>query len=558
MALVSGPIGNVNSVIHNFGRDWLQEIGGPAQTVTLSLGALLVIVLTLNYFFQFRPIAYGAYLPLFIKLILVQSIVSSWANFAFIHHLLTEVPFQLSAGIIRVSGGSKVPDISTVYTILDGLSGGLVGVGAFFIAVTTMFSIGMFVPAQLVLSLGLAIAGSTVAIVAGAKIALAIAIVLAPIFIPTIMMQSSNFLFQGWIRFALGAAVTPVVYAAMMAIVLSAIGAGFSRSIGGVIGSLVLIITSVALVRQIPAIVQSIMGAASVVMGSLPGSSPANAMRRDQNQYRDRANAARQIQKDKQNARDAGSSYTARDRVMSVLSSYNQTSLQRERAREEAHEDRVEARRDNKWTDEASAASSNSRNGAFQGGLLQQGETRAQAAQASNNGNENSSRPVNSVTAINNASNQNHATHQETKQATNQEFNEQAKGDNSRISQMQEQAEMRAQRHSQLQNNVQGENEKIQNKAPENAEVGRSGFERAGQPSGASAVRASNPETRQTDNHNRPSAGSGSGSGAGASERGNGERSNGAGQRNGFENVNEDRKDRDRYRRDQQRRRDNQ
>ena len=82
----------------------------------------------------------------------------------------------------------------------------------------SMFSISM--ASIVVWIIGGLMAAAAIIVIALGKIGLAMAIALAPIFIPALMFRATSNLFESWVRFTIGFALIPLVMAGVVGAVV--------------------------------------------------------------------------------------------------------------------------------------------------------------------------------------------------------------------------------------------------------------------------------------------------------------------------------------------------
>ncbi len=328
MSFIKTPIDLVDKEVKVFAENFFNTIGGPIEPVIQGMGILSLALITLNYFVQFRPLPFAILIPWTIKYICVFLVVTSWANFEPIYDFLHDTPSNLVGGILDAAGKGQTE--GSIYSKLDGIVGGMFSAGVFFIFATTMFSIGLSVPALVIISIAVGVAGTVVAIVVGAKISFGIGIALAPLFVPMLFFEQTKHYFTGWLKFTLGAAFTNVFFAAMMGIVMLAIGSGFSSGIKGALGALILIFSCAGLVQQLPNIVNGLMGAAAAVGGSLPGSSVSQAHNKDKETAATRRAYRELSAANKESIEASGGSYGTMNRVSDLIAAHRVSSMSTE------------------------------------------------------------------------------------------------------------------------------------------------------------------------------------------------------------------------------------
>lgn len=148
--------------------------------------------------------------------------------------------------------------------------------GTFIEMIPTVFFLG-------IVMVGLLIAGFLYVVFGmSAMIMLNIAVIMAPIMIPWIVLERTSFLFDGWLRFLIAAALTKVVMGLLLGFgdaafagMAAHLGSGASGALGvlpSAIAMLVLTLVLLALMQQAPQIASTLISGGTVGMAKLAGS----------------------------------------------------------------------------------------------------------------------------------------------------------------------------------------------------------------------------------------------------------------------------------------------
>ena len=125
--------------------------------------------------------------------------------------------------------------------------------------------IGISMASILVWIIGGLMAAAAIIVISLGKIGLAMAIALAPFFIPTLMFKATSNLFESWVRFTLGFAMIPLVMAGVIGAIVG-IGQGMITDAAGAskladaAGFVIVGVGAVFLTMQVPTLVNSLSG----------------------------------------------------------------------------------------------------------------------------------------------------------------------------------------------------------------------------------------------------------------------------------------------------------
>lgn len=182
---------------------------------------------------------------------------TSWGQFLPFYDMLTNVPSSVGASLLSVSGATSLNgSLDQMVTSIFDFSDRTADESGF-------FSISL-------LSIILAIVGSLMAcvaiLVAGiAKIGLAMAVSLAPLFIASLLFRGTSDLFLSWAKFTLGFALIPLVLAGVMGAIVR-IGGDLIASIDGAATLtdaapfLIVALAAIFLMSQVPTMVNGLAG----------------------------------------------------------------------------------------------------------------------------------------------------------------------------------------------------------------------------------------------------------------------------------------------------------
>ncbi|WP_299655650.1 type IV secretion system protein [uncultured Jannaschia sp.] len=206
---VENTLNMVDTAIGNYAESSFAAFAGPIATVCQTMGLVGLAFIALNALTQWVPIRTSEYLKWGIRYVIVTAVATSWAQFAPIYNIVTNVPGELGA---KLMGIVNAPNLNTAFDAM----------------ITSMFDFSdkLGDEASIILNISLAsiavwligslMAAAAIIVISLGKIGLGMAIALAPIFIPALMFRATSNLFESWVRFTLGFALIPLIMAGVV------------------------------------------------------------------------------------------------------------------------------------------------------------------------------------------------------------------------------------------------------------------------------------------------------------------------------------------------------
>ena len=202
----------IDSSVATYAQSVFVDFGGPVST-TIRLGGLVALVLlAINVIMQWAPLRVTDFAKWSVRYLVILAVATSWSQFLPFYDMLTNVPSSVGAALLEASSDTTLNGaLDEMVTSIFDFSDRAADESGF-------FSISM-------LSILLAIVGALMACVAIlvsgiAKIGLAMAVSLAPIFIATLLFRGTSDLFNSWAKFTLGFALIPMVLAGVMGVII--------------------------------------------------------------------------------------------------------------------------------------------------------------------------------------------------------------------------------------------------------------------------------------------------------------------------------------------------
>ncbi len=209
------------------------SVAGPLGVLLKIVALVALLFVAINHITQFRHINYSVYLMWGIRYILIYSFALVWENFSGIYTLITEVPEDYAAILVKavavdfVTHRADILDpgrITDQYTAMDEFSHALFWMAGDFFRDTAVTNMGLTFK-NIGLGIVMGIIGGTWTAVATivvmiARIGFMMALSLAPLAICMLMMEQTRQYFEAWSRFVLSFLVIPLLLSALISIVL--------------------------------------------------------------------------------------------------------------------------------------------------------------------------------------------------------------------------------------------------------------------------------------------------------------------------------------------------
>ena len=247
----------IDMTVANYAQSVFTDFGGPVSA-TIRLGGVVALAfLGINVMMQWVPLRVTDFVKWGVRYLIILAVASSWGQFLPFYDMLTNVPSSVGAALLDVSA------TTTLNGALDEMVTSIFDFSDRAADESGFFSISL-------LSIVLAIVGSLMAcvaiLVAGiAKIGLAMAVSLAPLFIASLLFRGTSDLFASWAKFTLGFALIPLVLAGVMGAIVG-IGTGLLGTINNAAtltdaaAFLIVALAAIFLMSQVPTMVNGLAG----------------------------------------------------------------------------------------------------------------------------------------------------------------------------------------------------------------------------------------------------------------------------------------------------------
>ena len=261
MGFIETTIGRIDAAVASNTETVFGVISADVPGVLTLAGILGLAWIGISGLLSVRPAPFSSYAGLMLRYGLVVGAVMSWDFFGDAYDILTTLPAEIGGTMLGEPGDTvwgKADGILDMFG-LDGQECGIVS-GSFTACIRDVIGFVVYVLFATVIIL----------IVGGAKIGLAFAIGLAPVFVACAMFRATGTLFATWSKWTLGFALTPMLAVGLAGLVIGiateAIGdaaqaAGDEEiSLADLLTPVVMALTGGFLVAQVPSMAGALSG----------------------------------------------------------------------------------------------------------------------------------------------------------------------------------------------------------------------------------------------------------------------------------------------------------
>lgn len=247
----------IDDAVEGYSKSVFETFGEPVARMVEAMGIVGVAFIAANALLQWTPIRVSEYMKWSVRYILVLAVATSWASFQPIYNIITETPGSIGAALL---GATESPNLNQA---LDRMITGLFDFSDR--AAEESGMIGISITSVLVWVLGALMACVAIIVTSIGKIGLAMAVSLAPVFVPALLFKTTNSLFESWAKFTTGFALIPLVLAGIMGAVVG-VGegmiddAGKATELSQAAGFLIVGLGAVIMMAKVPDMVSGLAG----------------------------------------------------------------------------------------------------------------------------------------------------------------------------------------------------------------------------------------------------------------------------------------------------------
>lgn len=254
---IQDTLDTLDAAIESYAESVFVTMAGPIATTLQAMGVVGLALIALNAIVQWAPIRIGEYLVWGVRYVVVTAVATSWAQFLPFYLILTNMPGAIGAELLGATGA---PNLNAA---LDEMITGLFDFSDRAAEEAGMFSISLV--SVVIWVIGALMAVVAIIVSSLAKVGLAVAVSLAPVFIPTLMFKATGNLFESWVRFTIGFALIPLVLAGVMGAIIgigrSLIGdAGGATELSEAASFVIVAAAAIFLMAKVPTLVNGLAG----------------------------------------------------------------------------------------------------------------------------------------------------------------------------------------------------------------------------------------------------------------------------------------------------------
>ncbi|WP_456679728.1 MULTISPECIES: type IV secretion system protein [unclassified Bradyrhizobium] len=281
MGLISKIAHSIDTTLVNYVQVVFQTVAGPIKALLGAIALIALLFIALNHVVQFRSVNYSIYLQWGLRYVLIYSFATMWENFAGIYVILTQVPSDYGALLVRgvvapieanVDPSLYTANIVDTYSAMDESAGVVRQIANDHFSNISIFKVGrsireVFFGAFALIVGGFFIAACIIIVLVG-KLGLMVAISLAPLAITMLMMPQTKQYFESWTRFTVGNAIIPLLTTALMAVVLRMLMEESRPASSDSFAVIFIMIAATILLFQIPTMANTLASASVAAVGA--------------------------------------------------------------------------------------------------------------------------------------------------------------------------------------------------------------------------------------------------------------------------------------------------
>lgn len=273
MAIIADVLELVDDTVSAVGSDAFTDVADAVIPVFRLGAVLLVVIAGINFSIQAVPVTFRNVLSLVFRICVVSIFIGVYSNFDAVYGVITDTPSRLGSVVLEATSGGTS---TSLYDGLDDLYVNALSVGE---AVSENGSWISGALASLVLFIIAALMATiSIIVICGAKLMIAVLIVIGPLAIVCSMFKQSASIFDAWVKLAVGFAFVPLLTAAMAGFTIAtaeAIGDTIDvtsiENIGDVLGFVVVMFLGAGLMLMVPTIAQT-LGSTTIGLGQVASS----------------------------------------------------------------------------------------------------------------------------------------------------------------------------------------------------------------------------------------------------------------------------------------------
>lgn len=243
----------ISAAQSNFGA-----IAGELGEIVQIMGGIALLIILANGALQYVPVGIGSIAAWAARFVMIGFFALSWTNFQYAYDLFVKTPDAIGAAFLQGD------------TIGVGIDKMIEGAWTSAEESDSWFDVNL--TGLLLRAISVLLGGIAVLVIGAAKLGMAVAIGLAPIFVTALMFRATAQMFATWVRFTLGFGMVLVLVPGLMSVILTIadsalIAVSGADELADFGPLLIVMFTSIFMLYKIPDLATSLSGVL-VVIGS--------------------------------------------------------------------------------------------------------------------------------------------------------------------------------------------------------------------------------------------------------------------------------------------------
>ena len=261
--VITESLNLIDTAVQTYAQTAFQDLAGPITTVIQAGGVVGLAFIAANAVLAFAPISMSTFIKWAVRYVVILAVATSWDQFLPIYEILTNVPSSVGATLLAATNAPTLNGaLDQIVTNSWDLSDTMAEESSLF---------GISFAGIFMWIMGAIMACVAILVSAIAKIGLAMAVSLAPLFIASALFPATNNMFESWSRMTIAFALIPLALAGVMGAIVGVaqnlITSTANASALADIGTfLVVMLAAIVLMAFVPSLVMSLAG--SVVAAS--------------------------------------------------------------------------------------------------------------------------------------------------------------------------------------------------------------------------------------------------------------------------------------------------
>jgi len=269
--LTGRVLADIDRQVDGFAESSFRALTDPMSDLMAMLLVLALMHMSLSVAMGWAAVTVSSFLRLILRYAIVWGVLTSWPAFdAWFYGILTGMPDDIVRLVVGASGIDENNFGITI--IIECFIDAGISIGDMLIENISISTIALVLIGIIILFLMLIVAAGVILVIGMSKIGIGVTTAVAPVFLAMLLFNGSKGFFDGWLRLAVGFAVTYLMAMVMLGFLLFVTEQTieeFSRvdeisRVAEITEYLLIIILTIFLLRQIPSFGASIAGSAAI------------------------------------------------------------------------------------------------------------------------------------------------------------------------------------------------------------------------------------------------------------------------------------------------------